>query len=371
MARVLMLTTSPDRRGAEVFAVALAEALEPLGHRCTLLAVRPAAASNPLPIPAAGRSRWDPVGLSRLASAARRHDVVVGHGSATLLAGSLAARVARRPFVYRNIGDPAQWGEVPLAAARIGWPLRGAAAVTALYEGAREELIGRYRLDPRRVRVVPNAVDAAGLGATELDATELDATGLGDTGAATAAPAVGPLDPDLDRVGWLGALAEEKRPELAIRAVAGDPGLGLLVAGDGPLASEARRLATELAPDRVRFLGSVGRPRDLLDHVDVLVVPSRTEGLPAAAIEAGMVGLPVVGYAVGGMPEVVLDGVTGVLLDPRSADGPDAPAALAAALRDAVARGEELGVAARQRCLERFDLPVVAGLWSEVIDSVT
>ena len=90
-----------------------------------------------------------------------------------------------------------------------------------------------------------------------------------------------------------------------------------------------RRLAAELAPGRVRFLGPVGRPRALLDQVDALVMPSRTEGLPAAAIEAGMVGLPVVGYAVGGMPEVVVDGTTGVLLDPGT---------LARALRAALAR---------------------------------
>jgi glycosyltransferase involved in cell wall biosynthesis len=209
--------------------------------------------------------------------------------------------------------------------------------------------------------VVPNAVDSSSLDADgSASSTPRDEAGAGAVD----------LDPVLDRVGWLGALSEEKRPELAVRAVAADPGLALVMAGDGPLGPTVRRLAAELAPGRVRFLGPVGRPRALLDQVDALVVPSRTEGLPAAAIEAGMVGLPVVGYAVGGMPEVVLDGTTGVLLDPGTAEGPDAPATLARALRAALARGEELGAAARERCRDRFDLPVVAAAWSEVIRSV-
>ena len=60
---------------------------------------------------------------------------MVSHGGSTLAPVALCSRIARRPFVYRNIGDPVYWGQVRGANLRVGLPLRAASHVVALYDG--------------------------------------------------------------------------------------------------------------------------------------------------------------------------------------------------------------------------------------------
>jgi glycosyltransferase involved in cell wall biosynthesis len=122
-------------------------------------------------------------------------------------------------------------------------------------------------------------------------------------------------------------------------------------AGDGP---ERDRLAWLLRSrglqDTVELAGAVHAAARLLPGYQFAVLPSHTEGLPNAVLEAMAAGLPVVATAVGGVPEIVTDGVTGLLVPPH------APAALAAAIAaltaDPVLR-VRLGGAAR-RAAERF-----------------
>jgi glycosyltransferase involved in cell wall biosynthesis len=83
------------------------------------------------------------------------------------------------------------------------------------------------------------------------------------------------------------------------------------------------------------------------------------------AVEAGLSGLPVVATNVGGLGEVVEDGVTGILVPPGD------PARLAEAVRAALAAGEKMGSAARKHCVARFDLSSVAVQWRALLDSVT
>ena len=251
--------------------------------------------------------------------------------------------------MYRNIGDPATWGAVRAADLRIGVPLRRAAAVSALYPAAREHLVAAYRLDPGRVVTIPNGVP------------EHSAADSADRARARAALH---LADELDWIGFVGALSEEKGILSAVTAAGLDAGVGLVVAGDGPERAAAERLADDLAPGRVRFLGVVEQPWTLLAAVDAVVLPSRTEGIPATAIEAGLTGRPVVATNVGGMAEVVDDDVTGVLVDDAS------PPALAAALRRALEHRQRMGAAARQRCLERYTMDQVARQWAELISAV-
>lgn len=111
-----------------------------------------------------------------------------------------------------------------------------------------------------------------------------------------------------------------KRVDGIIRATAEVPGLHLLVAGDGDMLEPWRALAEELGvSDRVHFLGNVPHGRIPL-HIraaDVFVLNSEYEGLSHTLLEVQALGTPMVASGVCGNPEVVEDGVTGLLVDPR------------------------------------------------------
>jgi glycosyltransferase involved in cell wall biosynthesis len=114
----------------------------------------------------------------------------------------------------------------------------------------------------------------------------------------------------------------------------------------------------------VRFIGPVADAAEALALADVLVLPSLTEGMPAVSIEAGMSGLPVVASDVGAVRDVVLDGETGAVVP--SGD----PGALARALADVLAAPAELGRRARDHCLARFEIGVVAAAWDALLRAV-
>lgn len=114
---------------------------------------------------------------------------------------------------------------------------------------------------------------------------------------------------------FLGRLVPEKGVDLLIEAV--PRGVTLLVAGSGPERVRLERRATR----SVRFLGEVcgARKRRLLAAADVLVIPSRMDGSPTVAREALAAGLPVLASRVGGLPELIRDGVDGLLIAPDAA----------------------------------------------------
>jgi glycosyltransferase involved in cell wall biosynthesis len=147
-------------------------------------------------------------------------------------------------------------------------------------------------------------------------------------------------------------LLEALRPVLT-----GVHGLRVTMAGPGELSAEARALC-EGSP-ALEWAGwlDAGAKDELLREAAVLVMPSRSEGLPMALLEAMAYGMAVVAARVGGIPEVVDDGVEGLLVPAED------PPALAAALRRLAAEPElrtRLAAAARARA-ERLDAVEVAG----------
>jgi glycosyltransferase involved in cell wall biosynthesis len=144
------------------------------------------------------------------------------------------------------------------------------------------------------------------------------------------------LMPDLspDTV-WLGTIAElhrNKGLDILIEAFArlapDYSNLNLLIIGEG---EEREHLAMQIARhhliNRIHLLGQVPEGARYLKAFDIFTLPSRTEALPYAVLEAGLAGLPVVASRVGGIPEIIKNGETGLLVPPAD------PAALAGALK--------------------------------------
>lgn len=167
---------------------------------------------------------------------------------------------------------------------------------------------------------------------------------------------VGRLDPVKDQAGLLRAFSR----------VADDPRALLLIAGDGPCRAELKTTVSALGLDgRVRLLGERDDVPSVLTAMDVFVLCSIGEGISNTILEAMASGLPVVATRVGGNPELVVDGSTGFLVEPRS------PAALAAPLRRYLEDPGLLahhGRAARDLAEAEFSLERMVGAYEQLYE---
>ena len=155
----------------------------------------------------------------------------------------------------------------------------------------------------------------------------------------------------------LGRLSEEKGQGLAIEALSSLatrwPGLRLLLVGDGPCETELRKRAEDLGvSSRIRFMGFRADTAQLLRAADLVVMPSLSEGLPLVAVEALATARAVVATRVGGTPEVITDGETGLLVRP---DAVKLAAAIERVLADP-ALANQLGSRGRKFIEEHFDI---------------
>ncbi len=280
-----------------------------------------------------------------------RPDVVHTHLGAADVHGTLAAR---------SLGMPTVSTIHVVAAPDL--------ATLARRQAARERLMAvTRRHGSRRVIAVSDAAREAYLRAG-LDRSSRVITV--HNGIAPRRPAAGrtqlrqqlgiaPGDPVLAMVS---VLREGKGHDVALEAVRvlreRHPRLRLLVVGDGPARAEVEALARPLG-EAVVLTGFRRDVVDLLDASDALLLPSQMDAFPTALLEAASVGIPAVATAVGGIPEIVDDGTTGLLIDapPRV----EALVAAAGALLDDPALRARLGSGARERFAARF----TAERWAE------
>lgn len=156
--------------------------------------------------------------------------------------------------------------------------------------------------------------------------------------------------------------------EAAAIVTQAEPSAKLVVVGDGPLRSSLEAQAQHLGLNGgVRFLGAVPEAARLLPHFDVFVLSSVWEGMSNSLLEAMAAGRPVVATRVGGNPEVVVDGETGLLVPPKNAR----------ALADAVLRllrdrdlARRFGEAARRRVESQFTLEQMIRRMEDLYDDL-
>ncbi|HHY75774.1 MAG TPA: glycosyltransferase family 4 protein [Firmicutes bacterium] len=253
-----------------------------------------------------------------------RPDIVHTHGS---LSGRIAARLRKVPVVYTKHGQVKPANRTGAALHSPGALPRfvgGTAArlladrVIAVSDGVRRELEASG-ISPRMIAVIPNGIDLRPYRRSVRRLAKAQAAALDDTGRRAFL------------IGTLARLSPEKGLDTLIDAakivVASYPSARFVIGGTGPLEADLTKKIRDLRLEPyVRLAGFVDDVPGFLGDLDLFVLPSYSEGIGLAIIEAMAAGLPVVASAVGGVPEVVADGVTGLLVPPRQ------PKALAQAI---------------------------------------
>lgn len=363
MIRVLLVIDGLQFGGAENVLVTFAAYARQAGVRPRVAVLSP---------PDGGRDRWlpairkagldprflgierlaQPDGIARVAAAIRASgcDIVHAHleDSATLVPP--AAALTRRPAVctLHHVPEPDLDRRTALRerlAVRLASRTRGLIFVS---EASRRGFAERYGPDPRTWTVIPNGID--------LDRFTPAPPGTVRAGLR--------IPPDAPVVTVIGHMRYGKGHDVAVeawpRVLAEHPDARLLLAGDGPNLADLRRRVTELGvTDRVVFAG----PRDDMPGVlrasDLVLLPTRIEALPTVLIEAAACGVPVAATDVGGVPEVVADGVTGWLFPaPEPAPAAETVRAALRLRRDDPSAYAAIGTAARTRAEARFDARV-------------
>jgi glycosyltransferase involved in cell wall biosynthesis len=293
----------------------------------------------------------------------RKPALIHAHGSKAALIARVATMFSRATPTVVTVHSDVLYGGVSrsmrslyIAAERR--LARRTSRIVAVSEALRRQLVDVYRLPQELVVTIHNGLDlrpfltgGQRLATRERYGVPSDAILMGL--AARFAPQKA-----------LDALVEAAAPVLEAESHA-----WLVVAGDGPLLETVRaRARASAARDRILFPGFETDMPGLLSALDIYVSSSVTEGLALGTIEAMAAGLPVIGTKVGGTPEIVVDGVTGILVAP----GRPAPlgAAIARVLKDPGER-RRMGEAGRARAVAEFGedtmLAHMAALYGEVL----
>lgn len=258
-------------------------------------------------------------------------DVVLAMGGNSLRYCALAMTWHPARFVYLGIGDPSYWIRSGPSRRINKWMLRRPDHVLAVSQHSLDQIIGVEQS-------VQDHADVAYIGVPdEMFLIDRDESGEG------------PL-----KVVVLGALSAEKNPGLALETLAGTEGVEARFVGGGQMLTLLSGVAAEAGiADRVEFVGPVDDVSPHLRWADLLLLTSKTEGLPGAVLEAGAAGLATVAVDVGGISEAVESGVSGLIVDQG-----DIQALIAAVARLANDRElcRQMGKAARLRVKSRFSM---------------
>jgi glycosyltransferase involved in cell wall biosynthesis len=286
----------------------------------------------------------------------RDFDVVHTHCAKAGAVGRMAARRAGVPrivhtyhgFPFHRFQSPVRRQAYVAIERRLG---RTTDVALCVGSAVAAEAIQRGLIAPERVTTIGVAVDGPQRVRASMNA------GLAE--ARRRARAVLGLPGDATVVGAVGRLTYQKAPEDFIAAMRelGRPGVIGIWIGGGELAERVARQAASLPPGvRVVLAGERTDVLDVLPALDVFAMPSRYEGLPTVIVEAMICGIPVVATAVNAVPDLVIPGVTGMLVPPRR------PGQLAAAVRhlidtpDAAARMADV---ARARVADQYGEPAL------------
>ncbi|HEU4684022.1 MAG TPA: glycosyltransferase, partial [Nitrospira sp.] len=280
-----------------------------------------------------------------------RFDIVHTHKHKDTILGAPVARWSGVPHVVRTVHG-------------LGEPFSGLQAMKMGFYESVERLVHRWYVErliavsseiechlrqtaTTDVMCIRNGIDLNSMPSSSTRSVTRKAFGVAD---------------DICLIGSVGRLTPVKGFAHVLRSIQILAGQGLPVifwlVGEGPLKQELQKLANELEiTDRVMLLGHRDDAQELMEAMDVFVLPSLHEGIPMALLEAMGTPLPVVASRVGGIPEVIEDGVSGLLVEAGD------PVHLAEVCRRVISDADlskRLAQAAKRRVEERFSSSAMA-----------
>jgi sugar transferase (PEP-CTERM/EpsH1 system associated) len=263
-----------------------------------------------------------------------------------ILYGGLAAVLTRTPFVCSIHGENTL--RLQRAVPILRWSARCARAFIAVSESLKRLTSQTVGLPAERITVIYNGVDVSKFSrSATTDGSQREV-----------------------HVGCVGTLRPVKGHSYLIEALAlahpSAPDVCLSLIGDGPLYQELNDLKQRLGLNgSVSLLGHRDDVHELLKQFDVFALPSLSEGISNALLEAMAVGLPVIATNVGGNPEVVQHGVTGLLVPPQ--DSRAFADALLQMLNNPESR-RAMGRKGRERIEAHFSLSAMARRYEQIYE---
>ena len=368
--RVIHLRGSGAMLGAERVVLELAKSSPRFGYEPLIVAPQAPEAAEPelvtqarqaglraMTLPCRGRLDWQLFRRIRELAAAEGAELIHSHGYKE----DFYALLARTglPLVATNHNWTRTTARLRLYRLLDARLLRRFDRVVSVSDPLADELTS-LGIKPARLHKITNGIDFNAFRAHP--AAETRAAQRRELGVAE----------DATAIGMVGGLRPEKGHRVALRALArlaGEfPQARLIIVGDGQEERVLRELTRTLKlEERVVFAGRRSNIGEILQSLDVFLMPSLTEGLPMALLEAMAAGLPAVASRVGDIPTTVVEGRTGYLVEPDAVD--QVAKALRPLLSDATLR-HQLGHNARQRVEKGFSSTAMARSYCELYDEL-
>lgn len=341
--RVLIVTATDRRRGAEIFTTRLSRGLEGRGWAVKTVSLTRSGEPISVDIEPITRVSSDSPGrfnleiLRALSAVIRqfRPDVVVANGGPTLRYSAACGLISPMRLAYIAIGEPQYWIRSRFARLINELLLRRVDYVMAVSEKTRRQLLD----------MVPSLADRAAVTYTGIPEEMFGVDRK---------PHDGPL-----HVLMIGSLSKEKDPLLGVAVIAATDDVVGRIVGSGPLQGEVREEIARLDSEgEIELVGSVTDIKPHLKWADVLLLTSKTEGLPGAILEASAAGVPTLAVDVGGVADAVVHRETGLMVERDIS-------ALIESLRWMSVHRDEvtaMGVKARELARRKFSMTrIVAG----------
>jgi len=349
--RICHIITGLEMGGAEKLVLDIARKIAALGHPCAicvlwgdagLLEDRPV--GNIEVIRLRRKIKWNPFLVWTLYRVLKQMmpDIVHTHLIHATLLGRLAARWADVPVIVTTEHNTSNWQKKYGFLHRVyRWTARWNTKIFAVSDAVMERMVRTGRIGEKCIQVLYNGID--------VRAFEEPQQRMGKRSKQTSSPAVGTvgrLDP---RKGHRYLL------EASVDIIRQYPEASILIIGDGKMESSLKQVARSLclSERNIRFLGVQKNTSEVLQNMDVFVLPSIEEGLGIAILEAMAAGVPVVATSVGGIPEIVTHGETGLLVEPKN------PKMLADAVLDLLAhpdKADRFRQNAKRMVMNKYDI---------------